>query len=44
MLCVCVGDVMDFIFSVCIEGIMEVACSSRSLQDNKINSLSQVVY
>ena len=26
------------------QGIMEEACSSRSLQDNKTNSPSQVVY
>ena len=37
---------LDFLFITFLleEWIMEEACSSRSLQDNKTNSPSQVVY
>ena len=33
-----------FLSIVMLSGIMEEACSSRSLQDNKTDSPSQVVY
>ena len=36
--CICLWQISQ------IQGIMEEACSSRSLQDNKTNSPSQVVY